>query len=121
MIKYRRLDSNGDYTFGAGNNNFLVDVEAVSQAVMTRLKLLKGEWWEDLEDGLPLWQEILGSQGSNQHLTYVDNLITQRVFNTPGVTHIIDYEGLWNSSTRQYSFSARINTEYSETIIEGVI
>lgn len=120
-MKYRRLDSNGDYVFGSGKNSFLEGIEAVSQAVMTRLKLLKGEWWEDLNDGLPLWQEILGNSGSNQHLSYVDNLITDRVSNTPGVTQILNYEGLWNSSTRNYSFNAKINTSYSETTIEGVL
>lgn len=120
-MKYRRLDKNGDYVFGSGNNNFLEGSEAVAQAVSTRLKLLQGEWWEDLEDGLPLWQEILGSQGSNQHLTYVDNLITQRIFNTQGVTQIIDYQGTWDSAKRQYSFNAKINTSYSETTIEGIL
>ena len=120
-MKYRRLDENGDYVFGSGSNNFVIDLEAVAQAVMTRLKLLRGEWWENLEEGLPLWQEILGSSGSNEHLTYVDNLITQRIFNTPGVTAILDYEGIWNSSTRQYRFNSKINTSYSETTIEGVI
>ena len=120
-MKYRRLDENGDYVFGSGSNNFVVDLEAVSQAVVTRLKLLQGEWWEDLSEGLPLWQEILGSSGSNEHLTYVDNLITQRIFNTPGVTSIIDYEGQWDASTRQYRFNARVNTTYSETTIEGVV
>ena len=82
---------------------------------------LSPEWWENLEEGLPLWQEILGSSGSSEHLTYVDNLITQRIFNTQGVTAIIDYEGTWNSSTRQYNFNSKINTIYSETTIEGTI
>lgn len=118
---YRRLDNNGDYTFGSGKNNFLLGVEAVAQAVMTRLKLLQGEWWEDLEDGLPLWQEILGNSGSNKHLIYVDNLITQRIVNTPDVTQVIDYEGIWDSTKRQYLFNAKVNTNYSETIIEGAL
>ena len=120
-MKYRRLDENGDYVFGSGSNNFVTDLEAVAQAIMTRMKLLKGEWWENLNEGLPLWQEILGSSGSNEHLTYVDNLITQRIANTKGVTGILGYEGNWNSSTRQYKFISKINTEYSETIIEGVV
>ena len=120
-MKYRRLDKNGDYVLGSGNNNFLEGTEAVAQAVSTRLRLLRGEWWEDLEDGLPLWQEILGNSGSDQHLTYVDNLITQRIFNTPGVVQIIDYQGIWDSASRQYSFSAKINTSYSETTIEEVL
>lgn len=120
-MKYRRLDNNGDYVFGFGKNSFLDGVEAIAQAVTTRLKLLRGEWWENLNDGLPLWQEILGNSGSNQHLAYVDNLITERIINTPGVTQIITYEGLWDSSTRQYSFNSKINTSYSETTIEGVL
>ena len=118
-MKYRRLDKQGDYTFGS--NNFLTGVEAVAQAVMTRLKLLKGEWWEDLNDGLPLWQEILGQSGSNSHIVYIDNVITQRIYNTTDVVSIIDYESNWNSATREYGFVAKVNTAYSETTIEGIL
>ena len=43
-MRYRPLDANGDYTVGIP---FLVNSPAcVGQAVLTRLKLFLGEWFE---------------------------------------------------------------------------
>ena len=61
---YRRLDADYDYTFGQGKQDFVSGVDAVAQAIYTRLFLLFGEWWEDQKDGLPLWQSIIGVPGS---------------------------------------------------------
>ena len=57
-MKNRRLTDNWDYTFGHGINDYLTGVEAVAQAIKSRLLLLYHEWWEDLEDGLPLFEKI---------------------------------------------------------------
>ena len=56
-MRYRRLDNDGDYTFGAGGADMLIDIEACAQSIRTRMWLLFGEWWEDLTDGLPLFQK----------------------------------------------------------------
>ena len=120
-MKYRRL-TNGDYTFGSSKFDFVTGVEAVAQAVMTRLKLLQGEWWENLKEGLPLWQEILGNSGSTDYIRHVDTIIKQRIAKTEGVKEIVSYEGSFNTQRREYSFVAKINTEFSEnTIIEGTL
>ena len=52
---YRMLDADGDYVFGRSKHAYLEGVEAVAQAIKTRLLLLYAEWWEDREDGLPLF------------------------------------------------------------------
>ena len=38
-MRYRKLDANGDYTFGSGSSCFISDHDAVVQAIVTRLKL----------------------------------------------------------------------------------
>ena len=58
MTKYRRLDANGDMTFGRGAESFAQGVEAVRQAIETRLRRRRGEWWEPPADGLPLYQQM---------------------------------------------------------------
>ena len=119
-MKYRRLDKNGDMVFGQGAQDFLVDSrETVAQACMTRLKLLYGEWWEDIQSGFPLWQTILGSRVTESTLASINQLYATRILGTEGVTSIESYEASFNSQSRQYSFTAIINTRYGETTIEG--
>jgi hypothetical protein len=115
---YRRLDSSGDYTFGQSKQNFLNDINAVAQAILTRLRLLKGEWWEDTEDGLPLFQQILGARGTNKKV--VDSLIRLRILDTIGVTGIETYDSTFDGETRAYTFTAVVNTKYGSTTITNV-
>lgn len=105
---YRKLDANGDYVLGQNANGMLSDKEAVAQAILTRLKLLKSEWWEDQEDGLPLWQEILGKRNVEK----ANQEIKKRILETPKVKQITSFEAGLNNETRQYVFSAVVITEY---------
>lgn len=114
---YRALDKEGDYTFGQNSQNFLSGVEAVAQAIYTRLKLFLGEWWMDINDGLPMWQSILGSPSGEANLRAVDNLIKTRIRETQGVDSIVSYTSTFDTNTRRYSFTAEVNTIYGETTI----
>lgn len=109
-MKYRKLDNDGDYVFGHGDNDFLFDVDAVGQLIKTRLKLLLGEWWEDLEDGLPLFESILGLSGTDENTKAVDMLIQNRIMNTDGVTNIKKFSSGINK--RVYDMQAVANTIY---------
>ena len=109
---YRALDANGDYTFGGGSNNFLSSSTAVAQAIRTHLRLLQYEWWEDLENGLPLFSKILGY---NSEKTATDK-IKNRILDTQGVASIISSDTNWNPDTRSLTFTAAIETDY-ETVI----
>jgi hypothetical protein len=117
-LKYRRLDGNGDYTFGGNSNDFITDsVEAVAQAIYTRLRLLEGEWWEDTSDGLPLFQQILGHFGPNGNKNAADLVIKERILGTTGVQSITTFESDYNLSTRAYSFTCTIATDYGTTTV----
>lgn len=112
-MRYRALDENGDYTFGQGNGNFLVNSPAcVAQAVKTRLLLLTGEWFLDTADGTPYAEDILGK--SNQ-LTR-DSVIRARILGTEGVTEIVEYESSL-SPNRDFTVTARINTAFGQTTV----
>ena len=44
-MRYRREDDDGDYTFGQGDDTWLVNSpEAVAQAIKTRFLLWYGDW-----------------------------------------------------------------------------
>lgn len=115
---YRRLDENWDYTFGNGKGNFISGVDAVAQAIATRLKLFMGEWWADRNDGLPLFQSILGYAGKNKET--VDRLITERILGTQNVTGIKGITSSYSPDTRAYQFSATVDTAFGSVVVTNI-
>jgi hypothetical protein len=105
---YRQLDANGDYQVG----QFLANSPAaVAQAVETRLKLWRGEWFLDIPDGTPWLQDILG------HNTNYDLEIQKRILDTPGVTEIVSYSSNVDSA-RGLSVVATLNTQYGQVTVQ---
>lgn len=116
-MRYRALDANGDYSFGHGSADFLVDTPAtVAQAVDTRLLLMEGEWFLDDTEGTPYATEILGTHTQG---TY-DQAIRQRVLETEGVTGIVSYSSTLNRGTRALAVSVTINTEFGPATVNTV-
>lgn len=114
-MRYRRLDQNGDYTFGQGSANFWTNVpNGVAQSVQTRLGLWTGEWFLDNTEGTPYATEILGY---NTQPLY-DMAIKARILATNGVTVIDEYSSSFNPATRALTINAlSIVTVYSKTPI----
>lgn len=117
---YRMLDSDGDYVFGRGKHAYLEGIDAVAQAIKTRLLLLYAEWWEDREDGLPLWEQILAAPGSQDSLTAVDLIFKERIEGTIGVLSLLGYESDFDRDNRKYTFKAAVETMYGDLIISNL-
>lgn len=114
-MRYRKLDDDGDMTFGQGRLNFHVDsVEGVGQAVLTRLRLSQGEWFLDVTEGTPYETQILGYGTLDSR----DVAIRDRVLGTQGVTEIAEYSSAV-SADRRFSVQARVNTIYGDILIVG--
>lgn len=117
-MKYRKLDKEGDMVIGHGEADYLKDTpECVAQAVVTRLRLLRGEWFLDLTEGTPYAPAILGK---HTRATY-DFAIRQRVLETEGVTDIEEYESMFDGETRRLTVNIRINTVYGPENIQEVM
>lgn len=118
LLKYRKLDINRDYTFGAGVGNFVTDLEAVSQAITTNLLLFMGEWWENKEKGLPLFQNILGQPGNPENSQAADLLIQSVIITTPGVKSIKEFNSIYDQ--RIYTLSCIVETIYGNVTVKEV-
>jgi len=111
---YRELDLNGDYTFGKNMQNFISGAAAVAQAIKTNLLLLKEEWWEDTEEGLPLFQNIIGQKFfADGNIQSADLIIKDRIANTQGVLTIIGYNSMYDN--RKLSISCTVITIFGES------
>jgi hypothetical protein len=82
----------------------------VAQAVQTRLKLFMGEWWEDLTQGLPVTQSMLGALGSSANLDAIKVAITRRIAGTPYVTSVLSVAV--DFIRGKYTFTATVQTYF---------
>ena len=114
--KYRALDASGDMVFGRGAAAFLTGAQAVRQSVETRLRLFCGEWWESPDEGLPLFQQMLGRPQTQAQKELMDLLVAGRIADTRGVARVLSVRSAFEN--RRYVCSARVETECGEIEIE---
>jgi hypothetical protein len=109
-MKYRRLDANGDYVFGASGEFYADSPDAVAQAILTRLLLATGEWFLNVDEGTPYSTAVLGygTQGTR------DIAIKDRIINTPGVVELVYYLSSVGAD-RRMTVSCRVTTLYGVT------
>jgi len=117
-MRYRKLDADGDFVFGGSAADFLVNTpEAVAQAVLTRLRLHRGEWFLDTTVGMPWESAVIGrnTQGT------ADAAIRTCILGTTGVTEITAYASSLDSTTRKLTVTVTITTLYGTTTIETTL
>ncbi|MCR6026752.1 hypothetical protein HLI26_07120 [Salmonella enterica subsp. enterica] len=113
-MRYRREDDDGDYTFGRGDDTWLINSpEAVAQAIKTRFLLWYGQWFLDTTTGTPWIQSVLGKQKPEIY----NMAIRQRILDTPGVDSIPEFNTTVDSATRRVIFTATVNTIYGTTTV----
>lgn len=111
---YRKLDVNGDLTFGHGLKDYhSQNIEAVAQSIKTRLGLWLGEWYLDSSEGVPYKQDILKKYGKDKAL----RLIQECILNTKGVLNISAFFYVYDENTRRLSMDITVNTIYGEAQI----
>lgn len=122
-MKYRKLDENADYTIGRRDEMY-EGTEAVAQAVKTRLLLLFGEWWENRQDGTPLFEKVFGQRlRSDESPDEIDLVFSERISGTQGVSEITSFDSEIDAESRVYSADITIktvyDTEFSVSISSG--
>ena len=96
--------------FGHGIRDFLIDSPTtVAQAILTRLRLWAGEWFLNLNEGMPYLQQILGHAPSGN---IPDSAIRATIQGTPYVEYVTDYASYWASSARSFTVSCKVYTSF---------
>lgn len=124
-MRVRKLSTTGDYTFGQGQLNFFIDdPEGVAQVVKTSLLLWLGEWYLNLEAGVPYFQGILGKHPqATADSTIQDAVMGVTVIDNQGntvqaVRSIENYSSTLDPINRSLSVSMTLNTIYGPTALQ---
>lgn len=115
IMKYRRLDSNGDYVFGNNELDYISGKEAIAQAIQTKIKLYYQEWWENISIGIPMFQSIVGKV-ANQNLKMTASLLLiDRIKEVEGVISVKNIQVTVDN--RVISFEIEVETSYGDVDI----
>ena len=115
-MRYRILDSNGDYSFGNGSQDFYFNVPAaVAQAVQTGLTLWLGEWYLDQTQGMNWLEGVLGKYSQAQ----ADQAVQTQILNTQGVNDIASFSSTGTPGNRNYAVTeCTVDTVYGPTPVQ---
>jgi len=91
---------NGDLVLNFG-------ADAVKQHIGQRLKMFSGEWFLNLSEGVPYYQDILVK---NPNPDIIDGIFKNVILSTPGVDELLTFNLNYDAALRTLSldFSARV-------------
>ena len=119
VIRVRRTDENNDLVRGNGKQDFVTDLDAVVQIIKQKLLFFRGEWWENENDGIPMFQQILGKYGMGSKTAAIDSLLQDAITSAPYGTGIAGMSSFFNASQRTYSFTATVNTNFGPVVVSN--
>lgn len=112
-MQVRRLDESGDLI--TRGKMFLTEREAIAQTIVTRLKLFLGEYFRDVTDGTPWFQQILGKFES---MNAVEAILRNRIARSPGVVRLLAFDVQYDLDSRTLSVQAQVLTTYGEQDVQ---
>jgi hypothetical protein len=116
-MRVRRVDQNGDWTFGAGRASYADRSESVAQRVKSRLLSLEGDWFLNLSHGLP-WFDLIERPAD---LARVERAVKGQILRTDGVSKITAFAMAADPITRRLTITTTIIDIYGveSTISSG--
>lgn len=113
------LFENGDLAVIQGDLGLCSnDIQAITQAILIRLKTLQGEWFMDTKTGIPYLSEILGRKTNQRFLSHI---FAQQIKSIPGVDDVSDFS-LNEGPERKLDISLKIKlTDQREISISETV
>lgn len=103
----RSIDTEGDWNFGKGKNDYKKDNKAVAQSIKTRLSSFLGDCFFDANAGID-WFNLLG--GKNQ--LAINLAVSTTLLNTEDVTEIKQLSVSLSAASRQLSITYTVKTSF---------
>ena len=105
----RPVDASGDILPVLSSSDMLSGPEAVALLVQDRLSLLRGEWWENPENGFFILETMQAGRITEADASMLSSQISAYVRETPGVR---DMENVrFAVEGRRFSWACEVRTE----------
>ena len=113
MSKDLLLGDKGDLVIKDFDLMLTDNKQILKQALRQELKTFKGEWFLDIDKGLPYYQDILGQRNS---IDSVRAIFIEAIKQVRGVKEIVDLELNLNGKDRTLDVSITVLDKYNNTI-----
>ena len=107
-MKFRNLDTNGDWCLGKGKSDYVDQVKAIGLNIKTRILSWVGDCFFDTGAGID-WANRMGSKGQRE-LLELD--LRRIILQSEGVTGIVSFST--NLTGREFSATYSVSTVYSK-------
>ncbi len=105
----RSVDASGDILPVMSSADLLSGPEATARLTDYRLSLLRGEWWENPENGFFILERMRESRIAEGEVSALASQITAYIRETPGVRDVEDVR--FSVSGRRFSYTCGVRTE----------
>ncbi len=105
----RPVDASGDILPVLSSSALLSGPEAVALLVQDRLSLLRGEWWENQENGFFLLDTLRENRITEADASALSSQISACVRETPGVREVEEVR--FSVDGRRFSWSCSVQTK----------
>ena len=112
---FRSLDSNEDWTWGSGRQNYATLENAINFDIATALKVFLGEIFWDTTAGVDWWN-LLGGKDEQAIILQTRSVIIAR----EGVQRIRNLTATLDRRTRNLNLTYAIDTIYSRALQSSV-
>ncbi len=109
----RPVDASGDILPVLSSSDMLSGPEAVALLVQDRLFLLRGEWWENPENGFFILETMQAGRITEADASMLSSQISAYVRETPGVRDVANVR--FSVEGRRFSWSCEVMTEEGNT------
>ena len=110
-----KLTDDYDWDVSAGDLAILTGADAIVQSVKLHLQFFKGEWFLDLDAGIPYFQDVLIK---NPDPNLLQSVFRNALLAIPGVLEIISLSLAIDNETRTLAIDMRLSTDVGELDIQ---
>lgn len=112
-MRFRNL-KDGDWTFGAGKNNYLARKDALKANIRTRVLSWERDCFFAQDENVD-WVNGLGRKGQ---FTNLEQQIRRTILNTPDVSGLVSFS--FNLENRRLTVQYEVTTAYSESVQDTI-
>lgn len=110
------LDADNDLVIGS-DLSFSSGLAGVVQSCRIALQMFRGEWFLDLDAGIPYWDQILG-QRADVAIAIARDEYRRELLEVEDVLAVLKLEVSFENSTRTLRIRWQVDTEFGETPVE---